>query len=245
MSTPLRELITRLADDPTSQADFAADPAGFLAEHGWSELDGQDVGTALGALADESPIDQAVRLGDVVAGADGLDGGLDGAITGLGAAAAVLAEVPVPPAPPNGDSDAVELADPDLTLDRQDAAGEGLDRDPSLSIDDGDESDRPNVLDDDVADGPDGPDRLDVSDAELDTSTFRRPDDYEDDAEEAAEPAADGGTDPDAELADAPDAALAAPADGIGAGTEHESFADRDDDGDAVDVPEPEDDDDL
>jgi hypothetical protein len=257
MSTPLRELITRLAVDSASQADFAADPAGFLAEHGWSELDGQDVSTALGALADESPIDQAIRLGDVVAGADGLDGGLDGAITALGAAAAVLAEAPVPP---NGDSDAVELADPDLTLDRQDAADQDLDRDPSLGIDEGDvdgehgerdedeeggEDGEPIDLDEDVAGGPDGPDRLDVSDEELDTSTFRRPDDYEDDAEEAAEPAAGGETGPDAELDDAPGVALAAPADGIGQGTDHESFADRDGDGDAVDIPEPEDDDDL
>jgi hypothetical protein len=118
MSTPLRELINRLAVDSTSQAAFAADPARFLAEHGWADLGGEDVGTALSALADEAPIDQAVRLNDIAE---------DDAVAGLEAAAAVFAE-------PNG-----QLADPDLGIDRDD-------RDPSLGIDDG--PDGPDRLDD-------------------------------------------------------------------------------------------------
>jgi hypothetical protein len=211
MSTPLRELINRLADDSSSQAAFAADPAGFLAEHGWADLDGQDVGTALGALADEAPIDQAVRLGEVEA---------EDAIAGLGAAAAVFAE--------NG-----ELADPDLTLDRQetDEDVEGVDRDPSDGIDD----------------GPDGPDRLDEADDELDTSAFRSPADHEGDGEEAAEPTVEGEPEPDE-----PDIPLGDPTGGIDEigeigeideGVGHESFVDTDDGGDAVDLPDPDDDD--
>lgn len=123
MSTPLRELINRLAVDSTSQAAFSADPERFLAEHGWADLDGEDVGTAMIALADEAPIDQAVRLSDIAE---------DDAISGLEAAAAVLAG--------NG-----ELPDPDLTIDRHDDG----DRDPSLSIDDADDGpDGPDRLDD-------------------------------------------------------------------------------------------------
>ena len=80
MSTPLRELITSLSADSTSRDAFAADPAAFLAEHGWADLDGQDVGTALGALAAEAPIDQAIRLSEL-ADADG------DAVAGLSAAA--------------------------------------------------------------------------------------------------------------------------------------------------------------
>src|SRR5687767_9822169 len=94
MSTPLRDLIVSLQVDPGSQAAFAADPAAFLDQHGWGDLDGLDVGTALAALAAEAPIEQATRLDEVAADADGLDGGLAGAITGLGAAAEALREAP-------------------------------------------------------------------------------------------------------------------------------------------------------
>lgn len=213
MSTPLRELINRLADDSSSQAAFAADPAGFLAEHGWADLDGQDVGTALGALADEAPIEQAVRLGEVEA---------EDAIAGLGAAAAVFADVPA-----NGQ-------DPDLTLDRQD------DSDPSSSIDEID------GIDDGMDDGPDGPDGLDVSDEDLD-GAFRG--DHEDrgDGEEAAEPTVEGEPEPD--ISDDHDIPLGDPTGGIDEideideGVGHESFVDTDDGGDAVDLPEPDDDD--
>jgi hypothetical protein len=220
MSTPLRELITSLSVDATSRDAFAANPARFLAEHGWADLDGEDVSTALGALVDEAPIEQAVRLSEV--DTDGFD-----AVAGLEAAAAALAEAP---APTNGEVD--ELApDPDMALDRPDED----DRDPSLGIDeDGDEPDL-----DDADGGPDGPDRLDVSDDELDTSTFRSPVDYEDDGEEAAEPAADAQPDTEA----LPDISLGDPTGGIDQGAGHESFIDTDDDGEAVDVPEPEDDD--
>jgi hypothetical protein len=221
MSTPLRDLITSLSVDSASQAAFAANPGRFLAEHGWADLDGQDVGTAVSALADEAPIDQAVRLSELVN--DGFDGD---AAAGLEAAAAALADEPV-----NGDSDVLELADPDLALDRPD---NGID----------DESDIDDETDiDDIDDGPDGPDRLDVADDELDTSTFRAIDDYEDDGQEAAEPAADavaaeGDTDPVAS-----DIPLGDPSGGIDQGAGHESLIDTDDDGDAVVVPEPEDDD--
>jgi hypothetical protein len=227
MSTPLRDLITSLSVDSASQAAFAANPGRFLAEHGWADLDGQDVGTAVSALADEAPIDQAVRLSELVN--DGFDGD---AAAGLEAAAAALADEPV-----NGDSDVLELADPDLALDRPD---NGID----------DESDIDDETDiDDIDDGPDGPDRLDVADDELDTSTFRAIDDYEGDGQEAAEPAADAQNDTDTgdQVHDAPDVPLGDPTGGIDQGAGHESFInsliDTDDDGDAVVVPEPEDDD--
>jgi hypothetical protein len=108
MSTPLRDLITSLASDPRSQAEFAADPARFLGDHGWGDLDGQDIGTALGALADESSIEHATRLGEI-AGGDGHGDGLGGAITALEAAASALGE----DARVAGGAD----VDPDLVLD--------------------------------------------------------------------------------------------------------------------------------
>ena len=128
---------------------------------------------------------------------------------------------------------------PSLSIDDDDGPDgtDGPDIDDETDIDDIDDIDI-----DEVDDGPDGPDGLDVSDDDLDTSTFRAPDDYEDDGEEAAEPAVDAQTDLDADLTDAP--ALPADTDGgIDQAAGHESFTDTDDDGDAVDVPEPEDDD--
>ena len=88
MSTPLRTLVDDLLHDPSARAAFAADPAGYLDQHGWDDLDGADVGTTLDVLRQELPIDEAVRLGTV--DADAFGDGAAGAITGLQAAAAAF-----------------------------------------------------------------------------------------------------------------------------------------------------------
>jgi hypothetical protein len=148
MSTPLRELIARLADDPSTQAAFAADPVAFLGGHGWTDLDGQDVGTALGALAQELPVAQAVRFGEVAAATDSLDGGLAGAVSALDSVTVGVGE-----APPAGDG---VLDDPALVLD--DAAADGTDGTDGTVVD---------GLDDDDP-GLDGLDGLDDNDPGLD-----------------------------------------------------------------------------
>ena len=101
MSTPLRTLVDDLLHDPSARASFAADPAGYLDQHGWDDLDGADVGTALDVMRQELPIDEAVRLGTV--DADSFGEGAAGAITGLQAAAAAF--------------DVDWSADPAMTLD--------------------------------------------------------------------------------------------------------------------------------
>jgi hypothetical protein len=163
MSTPLRDLITSLASDPRSQAEFAADPARFLGDHGWGDLDGQDIGTALGALADESSIEHATRLGEI-AGGDGHGDGLGGAITALEAAASALGE----------DAGAVGGADvdPDLALDQP---GDG----PAVGDLDVAEGDPSSDIDGAAAEAPDD-DVDDVGatgdpDDELDGQLFRSP----------------------------------------------------------------------
>jgi hypothetical protein len=88
MSTPLRTLVNDLLHDPSARATFAADPAGYLDDHGWGGLDGADIGTAFDALRQELPIDEAVLLGSVDTGSFG--DGATGAITGLQAAAAAF-----------------------------------------------------------------------------------------------------------------------------------------------------------
>jgi len=138
--------------------------------------------------------------------------------------------------PANGEVGLDSELDPALGIDED---GDGPDIGVESNIDD-----EPDIDDiDDVDDGPDGPDGLDEADDDLDTSAFRSPDDYGDDDEEAAEPAADAETNDDLDPDDAPTLAPD-PDGGIDDAAGHESFIDTDDDG-AVDVPEPEDDDDL
>jgi hypothetical protein len=90
MSTPLRDLLHDLLFDPPARAAFAADPEQYLGDHGWDGLRGADVESALDALTDELPPDQAARIAPLVADdnglADGPDDGLAGAIAELAAA---------------------------------------------------------------------------------------------------------------------------------------------------------------
>jgi hypothetical protein len=251
MSTPLRDLITSLAIDSTSQAAFATDPAAFLADHGWGDLDGQDVGTALGALADESPIEQATRLGEVAGGTDALDDGLAGAISSLGAAAAVLGESaalgesaddpgadnPGADDPPVDDPAADQLApDPGAALDRDELAehhdGDGADGDPSLGIDEGYEPD---------ANGsgggePEG-DQFDADD--LDRAVFRpQPEHQPAGRNEPPPPDPGGDTEPEPGTP-----LLADPLEGLDPVGEPEPWTQQPDDGGTADLAEPEDDD--
>ena len=134
MSTPLRDLITTLLFDGVEQAAFAADPVGFLGDHGWSELDGQDVGAALSALVDELPVEQAAQLSAVVAEADSFDEGLSGAITGLGMATEAFSG----PALPGAES----FLDPATAIDAGDHPdivdpAAGIDEHPDVEVDDG------------------------------------------------------------------------------------------------------------
>ncbi len=129
MSTPLRTFVNDLLHDDAARSAFAADPASYLDDHGWSDLDGPDVGTALGALVDELPIDQAVRLHPVAVEADHLGADGLGAVAGLQAAAAAFA----------GTDDAAMTdppADPATILDDDGQQSGPLDDDPSNGIDD-------------------------------------------------------------------------------------------------------------
>ncbi len=120
MSTPLRELLHDLLFDPPARAAFTADPAGFLGDHGWDGLDGQDVEAALSAYVEELPPDAGARLATVVS-ADGDDtNGLAGAIAGLEAAVSAI-DGDVEPAV------AADQLDPGATLDDLEAAGDALD----------------------------------------------------------------------------------------------------------------------
>jgi hypothetical protein len=162
MSTPLRELIALLAGDASTRAAFAADPVAFLGDHGWADLDGQDVGSALDALVHEAPLDQAVRLGEVVAATDPFDGGTDGALSGLEAVVAGAGEAP--------SADGGALTDPALVLDGPadgaadvdgagddgpdafDLDGPDLDIDPAAGIDDATDVEHDLTSDDEVDD---------------------------------------------------------------------------------------------
>ncbi len=164
MSTPLRDLITAVAFDEPSHAAFAADPARFLDEHGWSGLDGADVAAALGALVHELPIDQADALHTVVAGQDGFAEDTGGAIAGLTAAAGALGSVADRP---------LEDSDPARGLD-------DADDDPARLLDDeieteaeiddvgGDDDDDVDELDD--LDEIGDLDELDVEESDSDAS---------------------------------------------------------------------------
>jgi hypothetical protein len=146
MSTPLRDLIHSLEVDAASQAAFADDPVAFLADHGWGGLDGLDVGTALSALADEVPIERAIRLGEIVDGGPQFDHSLSSAIQGLSAATeaatATLGDTPVLPSDPDPLAD--DPVDPETALDREaptPGGHDGYDGDPTLGIDHRDPSD--------------------------------------------------------------------------------------------------------
>jgi hypothetical protein len=92
MSTPLRDLLTTILFHPPARAEFATDPERFLGEHGWDDLDGADVQAALGALADELPIEQASRLAPALDLEPGL--GPASAVDGLQLAISVVDEGP-------------------------------------------------------------------------------------------------------------------------------------------------------
>jgi hypothetical protein len=87
MSTPLRDLLHDLLFDAPARAAFAADPEQYLGDHGWDGLRGEDVESALDALVDELPPEQAARIAPFVANGDGLEDGLD---DGLASAIAEL-----------------------------------------------------------------------------------------------------------------------------------------------------------
>jgi hypothetical protein len=134
MSTPLRDLLHELLFEPPARAAFAADPEGFLGDHGWDGLGGHDVEAALSALVDELPPDQAARLAALEAEENGFDDGLAGAIAGLEAAtSAIDGELETDPVASGLDPDA---ADDSTFLDDLDGSGAPIEEDPSDALDD-------------------------------------------------------------------------------------------------------------
>jgi hypothetical protein len=130
MSTPLRTLVHELLYDDAARATFSADPAGYLGDHGWEDLEGADVSAALGALVHELPIEDAARLHPIANAAEFGDGG-SGAVAGLQAAATAFDTV---------DVDA-EAPDPATTLDDDTAGHGGEEADPDNSVEDVDADD--------------------------------------------------------------------------------------------------------
>jgi hypothetical protein len=123
----LRTLVRDLLFDGSARAAFAGDPARYLEDHGWGDLGGDDVASALGALVDELPIDEAAALSPVIAEDGSFDGGLAGAIAGLRAATDAIddeAAVAAPLVGPDSPIDAPPNGDPSLGIDEDDVEGE-------------------------------------------------------------------------------------------------------------------------
>jgi hypothetical protein len=70
MTTPLATLLHGVLHDAEVRADFVASPDAFLADHGWPDLDAEDLREALLVLADGAP---AVLAGALVTGAEAID----------------------------------------------------------------------------------------------------------------------------------------------------------------------------
>jgi hypothetical protein len=119
MSTPLRELLTGILFDGATRAGFTSDPAAFLQDHGWGELDGADVHDALSALVDDVPLDRAAAIAPVADAAPADAEGLTGAVDGL-----LLATASV-----DARFGHLDEADPAAELDRFDEAGSDEDDD--------------------------------------------------------------------------------------------------------------------
>lgn len=64
---PLRELLADLVGDAEARHAYGADPAGYLAAHGHSELPGELVAEAVVSYADTAPVEVASVLAPYVA----------------------------------------------------------------------------------------------------------------------------------------------------------------------------------
>lgn len=117
MSTPLRELLSGILFDGPTRAGFTADPAAFLQDHGWGDLDGADVHDALGALVDDVPLERAAAIAPIADAAPAEAEGLTGAVDGL-----LLATASV-----DARFGVVDAEDPAAGLDRADGDGAGDD----------------------------------------------------------------------------------------------------------------------
>ncbi len=154
MSTPLRELLNNVLFDPETRAALGGDPATFLADHGWSTLEGTDLEEAVAALADGLPIETAEAI---TMACEGVDFAADPDVGQLLAAVAtdIATELPTALEPADGVTDAV-LADGDLDFgvgaSQADTDG-ALDEEPdfdsdALDADDLDDLDHLHDLDD-------------------------------------------------------------------------------------------------
>lgn len=113
----LRELFEQLARDPSTQAEYQADKAGFLDAHGHGGLDGPLVAEALTNVAAGLPPDVAAHLSPLTVSTSPLSD-MPARDVDVGAALDLLASAPAWP-----ESD----IDEPPTLDGPDAAYDGLD----------------------------------------------------------------------------------------------------------------------
>jgi hypothetical protein len=62
LAKPLLEVLRDVSLDPTERAAFAADPADYLAQHGYEDVPPEDLGEAFGLMHDTLPADTAQAL---------------------------------------------------------------------------------------------------------------------------------------------------------------------------------------
>ena len=110
MSTPLRHLLHSVLFDESTRSRLAADPEGFLSDHGWTDLAGAEIEEAVTALGDTMPVETAQAI---EYGCETIDFGGD-SLADIGADLAALADQVDPELPTTITSDDT---DPELDLD--------------------------------------------------------------------------------------------------------------------------------
>ena len=141
-ATPLVDLLDALRVDAGEQHAYSQDPEGYLASHGWADLDPSEFVEALGFARESMSLDVAVTIPDAHTNDDAEDSLTDAVDGYLGAVAPVDVD----------DTDDVDLEDfgADATPYVPDPFDDDLDT-PSI----GDDVDDPLVIDDNDDDGPD------------------------------------------------------------------------------------------
>jgi hypothetical protein len=167
--TPLLDVMRGLILEPEAQADFAADPSGYMQRFGYDDVPEDDLREAVGLVADTLPPDVAHAVNTAAAAEPGDDAYGDGTVGLLGRiSTAEVTESVVPDlgelpddAGPDGFGD--DLAGDDATTFGQvtrdfDEGDEGADTDDTGNLDtDTDvEEDRLDVPDGDVSFGGGG-----------------------------------------------------------------------------------------
>jgi hypothetical protein len=139
---PLLGVLRGLVLDGEEQADFAADPSGYMQRAGYDDVSADDMGEAIGLVADTLPPDVAHAVTTAAAGPEGEAAGDEGATGMLERLASIDAEdvppLPIPPPAEPGDDVDDGLDDTDTLDDGGDATAFGdvtTDFDDAAAID--------------------------------------------------------------------------------------------------------------